>query len=296
MRKFKQISVLIMSAVMSLSNVMPVMAENVSNISEVYSSNEAAGTALAVGDSTVLSVSSIDTNAAISEVEWISSNTKVAVVLNGKVTAIAPGTATITAKYGKFTAECKVTVVGIPMNFADVPKGAWFYDSVNWAYENNIMTGFDNGKFGPADNIGRGQFATILYRLENEPYKQYRKIFPDVTSGTFYSVPTTWAYDAKIIGGYENGKFGPADPITREQLATMMYRYAKQQGYNTVKKASFSGYPDNKRVSSFAKESMEWAVGNGLIKGDQGKLNPQGTASRAVIATIVMRFDNTQKL
>ncbi len=109
-------------------------------------------------------------------------------------------------------------------------------------------------------------------------------------NGYFFTSPVLWAYNNKVITGYESGKFGPSEVITREQMALMMYRYAKFCGLNTQNSANLNSYPDAGKVSDFSREAMSWAVGTGLIQGDQGTLNPQGSASRAHCATIITRF------
>lgn len=190
----------------------------------------------------------------------------------------------------KVCIKCGSKQKTINLPYKDVTPGAWYHEAVTYVYDNGIMTGFANGNFGPADNLGRGQFATILYRMEENPNTEYQAIFPDVSNGQFYSIPASWAYNTGVISGYNNGYFGPADTMTREQLATMMYRYAKYKGYNVTQKANLERYPDYRKASSFSNEAMQWAVGVGLISGDQGKLNPQGTASRAVTSVIIQRF------
>ncbi len=174
--------------------------------------------------------------------------------------------------------------------FVDVVSADWFYDSAEAVYTSGLMTGMTPITFGPAENLSRAQFSTILYRMEGEPYANYWGQFPDVPYGQFYTSSVAWANKAQVIGGYSNGFFGPADPITREQMAVMMYRYAKYRNYDVSDKISISGFPDTWKVSSFSREAMEWAVGAGLIKGDMGNINPQGNASRAQCATIITRF------
>lgn len=114
--------------------------------------------------------------------------------------------------------------------------------------------------------------------------------FPDVSDGLFYTGPAMWAKDSGVISGYDDGRFGPADEITREQMAVMMFRYANILGLDTSARGDMSGFPDADRVSSFADEAVGWAVGKELIRGDRGMINPQGTAERAQCATIIMRF------
>lgn len=173
--------------------------------------------------------------------------------------------------------------------FQDV-SGGWFYDYVKYVYDRGIMTGLNQTIFGPAEILSRGQFATILYRMAGEPDVSYNNVFPDVPNGAFFTLPVIWAYNNNIITGYQNGNFGPPDLATREQIAVLMYRYAQSSGLDTQDKGDINSFPDASKVSSFSKEAMQWAVGSGMIQGDQGKLNPQGRLSRAQCATIITRF------
>ena len=175
--------------------------------------------------------------------------------------------------------------------FIDVNEGDWYYDTVNSVYERGLMTGLTDTVFGPADNLVRAQFATIVYRLEGCPEVDYKDAFPDVPENAWFMKAVIWANEAGVVTGYtDSGLFGPADNITREQMAVMMYRYVNKKGYDLGEKADFSSYPDAGSVSEFAYEAMRWCVGNRIITGDNGMLNPQGYANRAECATIVSRF------
>ncbi len=175
--------------------------------------------------------------------------------------------------------------------FADVNTGDWYAESAAFVNERGIMTGMNDTEFGPGVKLSRAQFATILYRMEGEPEVAYDPAaFPDVREGQFYTAPAMWAKSTGIISGYEDGRFGPADEITREQMAVMMYRYANMRGLDISSEGDMSGFPDAGQVSAFADKEVKWAVGAGLIKGDGGNVNPQGTAERAQCATIIMRF------
>lgn len=176
------------------------------------------------------------------------------------------------------------------VNYPDVNTGNWFYEYVNYVTENSLMTGYDNGTFGPEDQLTRGQFATILYRMSGSPEVTYDGSFPDVADGLFYSAGVTWANQSGVITGYENGNFGPEDNITREQIATILYRYAPTVGKDNTQTGDLSKFPDAGSVSSFAKAGMIYATGAGLITGDRGNLNPLGNATRAQCAAILMRF------
>ncbi len=178
---------------------------------------------------------------------------------------------------------------GIP--FTDVHAGDWYYDAADYVFSRKIMTGMNRKEFGPGVTLSRAQFATILYRMEDEPETGYDGgAFPDVADGQFYTCPAMWAKDTGVISGYEDGRFGPADTITREQMAVMMFRYANMLELDTSDRGNIGEFPDAGSVSSFAEEAIQWAVGKGLIKGDQNRINPQGSAERAQCATIIMRF------
>ena len=178
--------------------------------------------------------------------------------------------------------------------FQDINADSWYKDYVQYVFDRNIMTGMNDKEFGSDGKLARSHFATMLYRLEGEPDVVYKDIFKDVPDGAFYTNAVMWASanDIKVINGYEDGSFGPNDNITREQMAVMLYRYAKYKEYDTKDTDDLSGFEDAAKVSSFAKDAMQWAVGAGLIKGegDGEKLNPQGETSRAVCATIMQRF------
>ena len=180
--------------------------------------------------------------------------------------------------------------------FEDVHADDWFVGNVQYVYDQKYMTGMDAVHFGPSVNLCRAQFATILYRMEGCPEVVYDAKFPDVPEGTYYSDAVTWASSAEvgIINGYADGanagKFGPADDINREQLVIMLYRYAQYKGLDVSQTSDMADFPDKDSVSEFAEEAFGWAVANGLIKGDQGRLNPQGSAARAQCAVIIQRF------
>lgn len=160
--------------------------------------------------------------------------------------------------------------------FVDVSKNNWYFDAVQYVLENGLMNGTSANEFSPNANTTRGMIVTILARLDGVD-----------TSGSspWYAAGRTWAMNNGISDGTNmEGK------ITREQLAAMLYRYAKLKGYDVAASADISGYADASSVSSWAKDAMQWAVGSGLIQGSNNALTPQANASRAQIATILMRF------
>lgn len=179
------------------------------------------------------------------------------------------------------------------MLYWDVNPGDWYYEAAEYAFQNDIMTGLRKTQFGPGEKLARAQFATILHRMQGTPEVEYTEKFPDVPNGQFYTSAVLWASQKEvgIITGYDNtGHFGPADQITREQLVTMMYRYAGFVKADTSIKKELDEFPDADMVNAFASDAMKWAVGTGMIKGDNGYLNPGGNANRAECATIIMRF------
>lgn len=174
--------------------------------------------------------------------------------------------------------------------FTDVAESAWYADAVAYAYENGMMKGTSDTKFSPEQTTTRGMIVTILYRLEKEPTASASS-FTDVAAGKYYSKAVAWASANKIVTGYGDGKFGPDDTITREQMAAILYRYASYKGYDVTKTADLSKFTDASQVGVFAKAAMQWANAEGLINGTSTtKLSPKSGATRAEVATILMRF------
>ena len=176
-------------------------------------------------------------------------------------------------------------------SYPDVPSDSWFAYYVDYVSNKGLLTGDANGNFNPYNEFTRGEVATAFYRLEGSPNIKYAALFPDVPDGVFYSKAIVWCYYNGIITGYENGKFGPNDSVTREQYVTMLYRYAKHKGYTISINADYSKYPDANKVSGFATDAMKFALYYGIISGDQGYLNPQGTVNRAIGATMLARYN-----
>lgn len=178
----------------------------------------------------------------------------------------------------------------VTLPYTDVNESDWFFDTVADVYQKKLMTGKNATTFAPGETLARAQFATILYRMEDEPEVPFEARFLDVEEGEWYTEAILWAADAGVVTGYSNGNFGPGDEINREQMAAMMFRYANAKGLDTSQRADFSDYPDAGDVSDFASEAMSWCVANGIITGDNGRLSPQGQTARAVCATIISRF------
>lgn len=183
------------------------------------------------------------------------------------------------------------TGTGGAAQFTDVPINAWYYNAVDYVVKNGLFTGISSTSFEPNTAMNRAMLVTVLYRLEGEPsVSGLSNSFPDVAAGYWFTNGVTWGAANSIVKGYSNGKFGPTDLITREQLATIMYRYSQYKGYDTAVSGSLGGFGDGAKVSAYAIDGMKWAVGKGLIQGNNGNLSPQANASRAEVATILMRF------
>lgn len=177
------------------------------------------------------------------------------------------------------------------MPFTDVKKTDWYYDTVQYAYDNNLMNGTSATAFSPEGATTRGMIVTILYRLEGEPAAKATVTFRDVGRNAWYYDAVNWAAANGIVSGYGGNLFGPDDPITREQLATILYRYSQYRGYDTSASGRTSSFSDSARISSYAFVSMNWAVSKGLLSGvSTSTLAPSGNADRAQVATILMRF------
>ena len=179
--------------------------------------------------------------------------------------------------------------IGLP--FVDVPSGSWYEDAVWYVYENGLMAGTSDTTFAPDITTSRGMIVTILYRLEGTPAISGASGFTDVADGQYYTDAVAWAAANNIVGGYGNGLFGPNDTITREQMAAILYRYAQYKGYDVTASADLSGYSDAAQVSSYALAALQWANAEGLVNGTSDTtLTPGGSATRAQVAVILMRF------
>ena len=174
--------------------------------------------------------------------------------------------------------------------YTDVPDGVWYKEAVEYVRDQGIMFGMNDEYFGAAEPLRRAHFVTMIYRMAGKPQTIYTDRFLDVGNGLFYTEPVMWAAENGIVTGYDNGMFGPSDHITREQLATMLYRYAKVKGKDVSKRGDLSKFPDSSYISEFAQEAVSWAVAEKIITGDQGEINPQGQANRAHAATMMMRY------
>jgi uncharacterized repeat protein (TIGR02543 family) len=173
------------------------------------------------------------------------------------------------------------------VSFTDVNKNQWYNAAIEYVVSKGIMEGYGNDKFGPNDHLTRAQLAQILYNAAGAPEVTSESPFTDVTAGKWYTAAITWAYENGVVEGYGNGKFGPNDEITREQLATMIWRYAGEVKATTD---SLSSFTDAAKVSSYAQDALLWATEKAIVQGDKNVLDPKGNATRAQAATMIMRY------
>ena len=182
----------------------------------------------------------------------------------------------------------------VDLPFNDVPEGYWAYDAIQYVYGEGLMAGTSGSTFSPEGTTTRGQIVTILWRLSGSPVVNYLMDFDDVDPAAYYGEAIRWATSEGIAGGYGGGLFGPDDPITREQLAVMLHRYAQHQGCDVSigEDTNILSYADAFDVSEYAVSALQWACGAGIISGtgDGSTLTPQGEATRAQAATVLMRF------
>lgn len=177
--------------------------------------------------------------------------------------------------------------------FRDVSSNIWYFGSVNYAYQNDLFRGITETTFEPNTTMSRGMFVTVLYRLSGEPDVSGSLSFTDVEAGRYYSDAAVWAANNDILLGYEDNTFRPDVPVTREQMAVLLYRYASYidclDGY--VSHTIFQSFPDADQTSNFAKAGLTWATSKGVLNGSSGELLPKDPATRAQVAQIILNFN-----
>ena len=210
-----------------------------------------------------------------------------------KLTDKGDGKYTFKMPASKVTVEAVFTaakVEGLP--FTDVTSGDWFYDAVAYVYDKGMMEGTTDTTFAPTMNLTRSMIAQVLYNLEERPEAPGAAGFPDVAAGAWYADAVNWAAARGIVKGYDTGAFGPEDSVTREQLAAILYRYAQVKGYDTTQGGmAVREFSDSASISDWAQTAMSWAVNAQVLSGKgNGVLDPQGTATRAEVAQMLMNF------
>ncbi len=178
--------------------------------------------------------------------------------------------------------------------FLDVPQGAWYQEGAEFCAEKGLFNGTEPGRFSPEKNMTRAMLVTVLWRLEGEPVAAGENPFTDVKEGTWYTSAVQWATAKGIVNGVGKGLFHPNGNVTREQIATILYRYATLKGRDTRTAGDLTTFPDVGQISNYAKDALAWMYGEGLINGVKSgnavTLQPKGEATRAQVATILMRY------
>lgn len=178
--------------------------------------------------------------------------------------------------------------------FADVPAGSWYYGAAAYAYNNGLFAGTTATTFAPDMTMTRAMLVSVLWRLAGEPAPKGANTFDDVPDGAWYTDAVTWAAENGVVAGIGNGRFDPSGAVTREQTAVILFNYAQSKGYDVSARADLSAFPDAGSVSGWAQEALAWANASGLIsgavRGTQTILDPQGSASRAQVAMILMGY------
>lgn len=178
--------------------------------------------------------------------------------------------------------------------FTDADQTKWYHKAIDFTVITGLFAGTSDTTFSPAAPMTREQLVQVLYNLEGHPAVTGQLHYTDTVNGKWYTNAVLWASNENIVVGYDDGSFGINVPVTREQIAAILYRYAVYKGYDVSDHASLDAFPDANRVSSWAKANMEWAVGADMISGStnngQTLLFPAGNAERAQVASIIMRF------
>lgn len=190
-------------------------------------------------------------------------------------------------------ADCRRDASCVMAAYTDLDCGAWYHDGVHFALQTGIMNGISESLFAPASPASRAMIVTMLWRMEGEPESDGALTFADVPEGVWYTEAVRWAASEGIVDGYSTLAFGPNDHVSREQLATILWRYARYKGTNTApaSKVNLGVFIDAEHISRWAYDGMQWAVNTGLISGaGNEKLSPETDASRAQVATIMMRY------
>lgn len=230
---------------------------------------------------------------------WTSSDEAIVQVDDtGVLTGMAPGTAviTVTAGDGAYCAQCQVTVrEKVKPYYQDVSEDAWYYEAVQYTSERNLFRGITETKFGPNLTMNRGMLVTVLYRMEGEPSVEgLTHSFTDVSANRYYTDAVAWAASQGLIQGMTETRFAPEAEVTREQMVTILYRYAGMKGADLTARGDLSRFPDGDQVQNYAKEAFSWAVGAGIIQGTVNggvtTLAPRSSSTRAQVAAVLMRY------
>ena len=205
---------------------------------------------------------------------------------------------TITVDNASVSANIPVDEIPVPetLPYTDVATDDWFYDAVAYVTDEGIMNGTSSTTFSPLSTTNRAMMVTMLWRMEGSPEVDYELDYTDVAADQYYTEAVRWAASTGIMDGYGDNVFGINNPITREQMATVLYRYAEYKDIEVTASGDLTTFTDGDKTSAWALDAMKWAVGAGLINGvENNALNPQGASNRAQVATVLMRYDSTVK-
>ncbi len=192
--------------------------------------------------------------------------------------------------YSDINGSGRITYEGLP--FVDVPQDRYYSEPAAFAFEQGFIKGIDTTHFAPYNTLNRAMVATVLYRMEGEPAVEKTASFPDLTEGSYYETAVNWAAANDIVTGYEDGKFRPTQAVSRQEMVTMFYRYAKHCGYDVSASAELN-FQDAKQVMPYAQDAMKWAVSVELVNGVTPELlKPRGLSNRAQFVTVLYRFYN----
>ena len=212
-----------------------------------------------------------------------------------KVTQNQDGTYSFTQPDGKVTITVTFRCDGGELcpsdHLTDVEEDGWYHDAVDYVVEHGIMEGMSPTTFAPRRELTRAEVVQVLYNLEGRPDVTGENIFTD-TAKHWAVDPITWAATTGVVDGYGDDTFRPNNPVSRQEFAQMLYRYAKYKGYDLAAEGDLSQFPDSGKIGEWAEVAMKWANGEGLIQGhENGTIDPTGTTIRAQAASILMRFD-----
>ncbi len=193
---------------------------------------------------------------------------------------------------GPFIAQWKIKAVS---NFRDVDTDDWFFDNVNYVVDKGLFKGVTDDEFAPNGSLTRGMLVTVLYRYAEAKTTKKSK-FADVDENMYYSSPIAWASEKGIVNGVGDNKFDPEVSITRQDLVTILYRFAKTQKISISKKKDLSSFEDKNEVAEYAKDAIQWAIGSGVMNGrTKDTIAPTGTATRAETAAMMQRLSELKK-
>ncbi|MBQ7566241.1 MAG: S-layer homology domain-containing protein [Oscillospiraceae bacterium] len=190
---------------------------------------------------------------------------------------------------------CLTAFAANTFDYDDYEPLDWYYRYIEKATDAGWMNGVGDMKFDPNGTLSRAMFVTILHRVAGTPADDGTATFSDVVAGSWYEAAVKWAAQNGIVNGYPDGRYGVNDPLTREQMAAILYRYAGAQGKDTSGRGDVSAFADANTVSDYAKDAIAWAVAQGILSGSGNKLMPKGTSTRAQAATVLVRYESAEQ-